>query len=288
MNYYKKIVIILLLATNTITLINMEKPKKKGKDLAEKNSEKEKKAATQDLLALFREQFPNYIVEKYGNYKVSDKNPTDAFAKAIKNLVALGADVNAEHSWGSLKETPLLYAVQLPHIYRGTDMATIVKTLLAAGADVNKYNPLVAAASTADPSVVQVLIEAGANVNAKGTSGSTALISALFGLYPIKRLELLISAGANINDRDAQGQTVLHHAVKEVIRIYQAYNNPPRGQNQDLYKTTMDIVKFLIDLGANTAIADNSGNTPLGLARAVNVPGLVQLLQTAPNKSKQL
>ncbi len=55
---------------------------------------------------------------------------------------------------------------------------------------------------------VRTLIEKGANVNARWTSGSTALISAASNGYT-EIVKILIEKGANVNAKDKIGSTVL-------------------------------------------------------------------------------
>ena len=158
-------------------------------------------------------------------------------ARAAKNLIALGADVNVLDK--SAHTTALMMAVS-------NNDAEMVSALIAAGADVNmkdtdgdtaltslaegatvemaralihagaKVNhkndygetPLIGAAENDTPEVLKELLEAGAKVNAKNKSGRTALMAAAeYGL--IENVKLLLNAGADVNLKDKEYDTAL-------------------------------------------------------------------------------
>lgn len=74
-----------------------------------------------------------------------------------------------------------------------------VKQMLAHGADERtKAEALMQASSNGQTEVVKLLLNAGANVNAKGEYGNTALISAVEGEHP-ETVKLLLKAGADVN-----------------------------------------------------------------------------------------
>jgi len=161
-------------------------------------------------------------------------------AAAIKR----GADVNSARDWLS-DQPPLFMAVSIdkqdPEIVRlllqkGAKMATLWTPKLdldrpdispmqrfmasAAAKEENRdYFPLYhAALHSRSADVVNVLLEFGADVNAKtGNLGMTAL----FATYEIDVARLLLKHGANINARDVRGETVLKHA-----KGFYALNSP--------------------------------------------------------------
>jgi ankyrin repeat protein len=71
------------------------------------------------------------------------------------------------------------------------------------------YTPLQTAAASYATGAMTVLLDAGADPNAKEVTGATALHHAA---YSVPTLELLLSRGADINMRDNQGETVLGKA----------------------------------------------------------------------------
>ena len=77
---------------------------------------------------------------------------------------------------------------------------------------------LAIAASDEEPDEVQKLIAAGANIEAKSrgkyTKGMTMLQVAVWYGWTAEAVELLIEAGANVNAKDSRGNTALIHATQ--------------------------------------------------------------------------
>src|SRR5579871_833372 len=65
---------------------------------------------------------------------------------------------------------------------------------------------------TQTPAIVQALVNKGANLNAKGQLGRTALIQAAQVGY-IHTASILLEKGASVNLRDDEGETALDHAL---------------------------------------------------------------------------
>ncbi|KAK4171463.1 ankyrin repeat-containing domain protein [Triangularia setosa] len=124
----------------------------------------------------------------------------------VQSLLQLGADPNAFH--------PVLRhgtALQAACVVGETQ---IVKLLLSRHADPNVgggefTNPLTAATSNGHGEIVRLLLEAGANPNQPGGfDGSYPLINAATSL-PASFLELLIQAGAKVDAQDPDEDTAL-------------------------------------------------------------------------------
>jgi len=95
-----------------------------------------------------------------------------------------------------------------------------VKVLLAAGADVNaqarnamKVRPIHAAAATAQLEALRMLVERGADVNARQQAGFTALHEAA-STGQIEFARLLLDHGADVNAKTDDGKTVLTLAIE--------------------------------------------------------------------------
>lgn len=108
----------------------------------------------------------------------------------------------------------------------------MVRSLLAAGSDVNAFNidagqrpmgpittfqltPLMYTAPAADPAVIATLLKAGARVNAEDHRKMTALMLAVATDRPnLETIRRLIAAGAKVNAKDQFGDSVLDWALK--------------------------------------------------------------------------
>ena len=83
---------------------------------------------------------------------------------------------------------------------------------------------LILAATQYEGPAAQLLLEKGANVNAKTKTGRTALMQAIDGpkdfdnehhiVYSPQIAKLLLAAGADVNARDADGNSALSLATK--------------------------------------------------------------------------
>ena len=112
-----------------------------------------------------------------------------------------------------IKDTALIVASNNGH----TD---IVEMLLKAGADVdarNKYGytALIEASWGSHIDIVRMLLKAGADVNAQNHFGYTALIEASINGNTTDIVEMLLDAGADVNVRDISGQTALMNAMRK-------------------------------------------------------------------------
>lgn len=155
-----------------------------------------------------------------------------------------------------------------------------------------KYNALQCAVINGSISVARLLINAGANVNIKDSSGSSLVIYAArchqlrmlkclvskfklpcdevnkkgvspllgaaeekaYGDSDAKVIEFLISCGADVNRRNANGQTALHLAC---------------------VNGATKIVRILLAHGADKNLTDKNGKTPVDLTNAESIKKLL-------------
>jgi ankyrin repeat protein len=158
-----------------------------------------------------------------------------ADAAKVKLLLSKGADVRAK----TVDGRTALYLAALR-----TDGAPIVQVLLDAGSDPNARMitgslPLFAAVAVSLESA-QILLAKGADPNARSETGSTALMAA--APQNPRAVALLVARGADVNARTKRGETALANAAD-------------RGN--------LESVKLLLDKGANVNAVDYRGYTPL-------------------------
>lgn len=196
-----------------------------------------------------------------------------------------GIDVNVDVSMG---DTPLVYAIE-----QGKYNA--FQKLLELGADVNKVvpkrgytdfaennTPLMIAATQEDPQyTVDLIIDKGANVNARNALGRTALMIAYHKDGVEESIQALLDAGADIEIQDNKGQTVLYYAIERVasydsigwLELLFEDGRTPNVNVRDKRLDTplmfavimnrLDAVEFLLTKGADLEIPDQDERTPL-------------------------
>jgi ankyrin repeat protein len=208
-------------------------------------------------------------------------------------LIEKGANPNKWDLWG---RAPLYAAVDLNTIPRGgrpdrpsldaTTPLQVADKLLAAGANVNMQlkmpppfrnigndrgldgllttgtTPLLRAAKALDAPAVKMLLARGARIDIPNARGITPLMAAAGmgsvdadtrGIYTtedvqqrsIATVQLLLDAGGDINAKDPRGLTALHEAARW-------------GWN--------DVITYLVAHGADLAVKDVKGNTPVDAA----------------------
>lgn len=157
-------------------------------------------------------------------------------------LLKEGAALNAQNQY---EESPLCLAVinEYPHM---------VQTLIELGADIDlpaQYGtPLLYAAGRRNKPILEMLIKAGAHINAANKFGQTPLMNAC-DYECLKIAQCLITHGANPNVQDTQGRTALMRVLD--------------GNFQ--YRSAM--VKMLVEAGTNLQMTDKRGRTALGIAQ---------------------
>lgn len=138
-------------------------------------------------------------VEKYVERNLSTKSHNPAI---IYQLLHRGADVNASTRFG---DTPLLQAIE-----HGSEI--LVRLFLRHDANVNYRkgvngdNALHHAVRNSHRDIVQILLDAGAEVNSVTRKRRTALHLAASRAFCEKTVDLLIERGAIVNAEDYRGK----------------------------------------------------------------------------------
>lgn len=181
-------------------------------------------------------------------------------AAAVRELLARGADVNERDPSG---RTPVTAAV-----YAGS--AAVVRLLVAAGADVDlqddtRANAFLALGETGDVAVLDAVLPAAPNVTLTNRFGGTALIPAADRGHVGMVQALLERTDVNVDHVNDLGWTALLEAV--IL-----------GDGGSAHQ---QIVRLLLTAGADPAIADREGVTPLEHARRLGYGRIASLLVEA-------
>ena len=195
-------------------------------------------------------------------------------------LLRYNAEVNSQNECGS---TPLLIASSNGNI-------GLFRLLLAHNADAfvhdNRRNtPLHVAAIGGHVEVVRSLLELKADVDSLNKEGLTPLQRALkgWGKGYLDVVQLLLDYGANVNvyDNDRSRNTPLHFAasqghlemarrlLKLKVDVDSLNDNgltPLQRASEGRREGYLDIMRLLLNYGANVNVHDNHRNTPLHFA----------------------
>ena len=178
--------------------------------------------------------------------------------------------------------------------------ADAVRRLLNEGASVHAADErgvtaLIAAAYRDHVDVARLLVRAGADVNRQDRTQQSAFLIATSDGY-VDLLRLTIEAGADVHRTDSYNGTGLIRAADrghvEVIR--ELLKTPMRIDHVNRLGWTAlleaiilgdggprhtEVVRLLVEAGANVNIADGAGVTPLGHARARDFKAIATMLE---------
>jgi uncharacterized protein len=180
---------------------------------------------------------------------------------------------------------------------------TAVQELLQAGADINGTDdrgrtPVMAATHANKPETVQALIEAGADVNMRDHRlDNPFLYAGAEGLLDILRLNIAAGADARLTNRF--GGTALIPAAErghvEIVQELLRHTNIDVNHVNNLGWTALleaiilgdgssrhtEVVRLLVEAGADVNLADANGITPLAHARQRGYQQMVVILEQA-------
>ena len=210
--------------------------------------------------------------------------------EAVKLLLAYKAEVNASEEWRG--QTALMWAAAENH-------AAVTRLLIDNGANVNGKSivytfgdlkgtnggiihdrpmggltPLIFAARQGAKEAAEVLVAAGADVNAAEPQyGFTAMQTAIFnGKYDLAAF--LIEKGADVNDGS------LYIATE--MRNLATYSNRPNPPEIDRTLNSLDVIKLLLAKGASPDLAYTKTIPPRQAQGNINVaPGATALHRAA-------
>ena len=177
-----------------------------------------------------------------------------------------------------------------------------VTHLLEQGADVHASNasgvtPLIAAAYQNHVEVAKLLIEAGADVNVQDNTQQSAYLIPTADGY-LELLQLTLAAGADVHSLDSFNGTGLIRAadrghveiIEELLKTDIDIDHINRLDWTALLEAIIlgdggprhtEVVRLLVDAGADVNLADGSGVTPLQHARQRGYAEMVTILENA-------
>lgn len=183
-----------------------------------------------------------------------EREPAQATPEAAKRFLKLkGYDFDQASFFRAISEKDVL----------------IVNGFLSAGIDPNLKNsktgrtPLIAAAAIGNLPIVNALIQGKADINLKDDGGKTALFHSIEARYDEVSDTLVANPQLDLNARGKNGVTALMSYV---------------------WRDRVDVVKSLLDRGADPNVQDNDGDAALhGAAQTGNVDIIEALIAKSAN-----
>ena len=225
---------------------------------------------------------PNVLVESCGS-KPLTAAVRGGHANIVRFLLDAGADPNLQDTWVSMPPngTPLENAAERGHL-------EIVKLLVERGADVNKKGcstPLRGACAYGRADVVRDLLS-------KGARWEPEYLLAAVATGSVETVMALVEAGCDVNYRTPDGETPLHFAAVQkspamaeaLIRLGAKVNvRCKRWKETPLHRAAsrgrLEVVRVLLEAGADPTIKNFKGKTPEQWARAYGQIGVAALIR---------
>jgi uncharacterized protein len=138
-----------------------------------------------------------------------------------------------------------------------------IRAALKAGADVNardaehEETAIVLAAKFGDAEIIQTLIDAGAEIDARDDHGRTALFFAQVGSESFSRL---VAAGADVKAKDREGNTILIQKVSESASLAE--------------------VEELLRLGIDSEVRNEAGESAMDVAAGLGLVKITERLKS--------
>jgi ankyrin repeat protein len=231
---------------------------------------------------------PLYYASLCGFYDLAKhlvvKHPEHVNARGGQMASPLGAALFGKH----LQVVELLYEhgadVRVPcnkkwtllHLASLFGSVDAARWLLNHGADANAqtfrhdggWSPLLLAAWSKRPEIVQMLLEHHTDIHARNARGEVALhLAACYWnwlvdphyQFNLNILRLLLDHGADVNTKDNEGSTPLHHSsFRNMIKDDIIYSCSGKG--------SIEGTRLLLEHGANVDAENNQGYTPFLVA----------------------
>ncbi len=240
--------------------------------------------------AIRNEEMASFLLENHADVKHAgtDDNGMTAFYWAINyewneialKMIRLGADLNTIYS--ETGETVLLQALNGDSVH-----AEVIHLMIDLGADVKKvnlkykYSPLMLACRRNDLTIARKILAKQVNINGIDDRRSTALCYAAgHSEEDTELLELLIKNGAKVNISNTYGRSALIEAVSSrslkkvdfLLKNGAQVNRKSEGFggvspiSEAVYNEDLEMVKLLIDHGADLSLEKDNGETLLLVA----------------------
>ena len=212
-------------------------------------------------------------------------------------LIAQGAEVNAVAGRGW---TPLIYAAANGH--SETVAALLYKEARLQAENGDGLSALTAAINNGHIDTVSQLLELGANVNQKSRLGIPNSVRPLMRAAAkgdVAVMELLLSAGADRDARDSSGKNAFFYAVHrnqlESVQLLvrkgaDVNQQDPYGETVVLYlaqKHQSELLAWLLENGADDQVEDFRGRTPLFIASRLGNADNVKVLAARSNVNQR-
>jgi ankyrin repeat protein len=155
----------------------------------------------------------------------------------------------------------------------------------------NTMNELLAAIAKNDKGDLARLLNEGVDLNAKDRDGRTALMHAVIG-DKNELIDLLIKNGADVNAQDNDGFSPLHFAAQDFrtkaagfllragaqVNLCDKYGNTPLWRAVFNSRGRGEVIRLLLEHGADRLLKNKSGKTPVDLANNIGNYDVKQFL----------